>query len=93
MLGVAAALAFSSVAQAQAPAPAAAYSSNSTVGDLLDNPATKAVLVQMIPDVVSNPMIDQARGFPLAGLAQFVPTLTPEFLAKIDAALAKVPKA
>ena len=78
-------------AQAQTPAPAA-YSSTSTVGVLLDNPATKAVLLAIIPDVVNNPQIDQGRGMQLRELAQYVPTLTPEMFAKIDAELAKLPK-
>ena len=30
---------------------------------------------------------------PLTGIAQYVPTLTPEVYAKIDAELAKIPKA
>ncbi len=91
LLGLAAALAFGPLAQAQAPAPAA-YSSTSTVGVLLDNPAAKAVLMQFIPDVVTNPQIDQGRGMQLRELAQYVPALTPEMFAKIDAELAKLPK-
>ncbi len=59
---------------------------------LLDNPATKAVLLAIIPDVVNNPQIDQGRDMPLLAIAQYVPTLTPEVYARIDAALAKVPR-
>ena len=97
LLGLAAALTFGSLspAQAQAPAPAAAlaYSSASKIGVLLDNPAAKAVLMQFIPEVVTNPQIDQGRDMPLTGIAQYVPQLTPEMFAKIDAELAKLPKA
>jgi hypothetical protein len=97
LLGLAAALTLGSVAQAQAPAPAAAaapaYSSATKIGILLDNPATKAVLMQFIPDVVNNPQIEQGRDLQLLEIAQYVPELTPAMYAKIDAALAKVPKA
>jgi para-nitrobenzyl esterase len=88
-LGLAAALALASVATVAA-AQAAAYSVKSTVGELLDNPETKAVLNKYIPEVVSDARIDQGRGFPLEGITQYVPTLTPEMLARIDADLAKV---
>ena len=96
-LGLVAALAFTAVAQAQtAPAPAAAaapyYSSKTTIGELLDNPATKAVLMKYIPQVVTNPQIDQGRPYPLAGITEYVPELTPEMLAKIDKDLAPIPK-
>ncbi len=96
-LGLAAALVFGAAAVAQTPpaAPAAAaatgYSVKSTVGDLLDNPATKAVLEKYVPEVVSNPQIEQGRPFPLEGIAPYAPTLTPEMLAKIDADLKAVP--
>ena len=92
-VGLATALCLGSVGAAAAqgapaaPAAAAKFSVESTIGDLLDNAAAKAVLVKHIPEVVANPMIDQGRGFPLSGIAQFVPELTPEMLAKIDADL------
>ncbi len=102
VLGVIAALACSAAASAQTPpaapmakpaaaAPAAAFSVKSTVGDLLDNPDTKAVLLKHVPEVVNNPQIEQGRPFPLEGIAPYAPQLTPEMLAKIDADLAKVP--
>ncbi len=95
-IGLIAALALGAAAQVQAqPAPAAAetvYSSKTTtIGVLLDNPDTKAVLVKYIPEVVSNPQIDQGRDFTLEQIVQYAPELTPEMLAKIDADLAKVP--
>jgi hypothetical protein len=73
-------------------AAAPAYSSQSLIGELLDNAETKAVLNKYIPQVVSNPMIDQGRSFPLVGITQFVPELTPAMLSTIDADLAKVQK-
>lgn len=99
LLSLAAALTLGSFALAQAPAPApaaaaaaVAYSSNSTVGELLDNPAAKAVLATIIPDVVSHPQINEARSMPLQELAQYAPQLTSEVFARIDAELAKIPK-
>ena len=71
---------------------AAVYSSTTTpLGDLLDNPAAKAVLVKWIPDVVNDPRIDQGRAYTLADIVQYVPQLTPQMLANIDADLAKIP--
>lgn len=97
LLGLAAALALGSVAQAQAPAPAApastaAYSSASKVGELIDNPATKAALLKLIPGVVNHPQINDARDMALRDLAQYAPELTPAVFAQVDAELAKIPK-
>ena len=96
-LGLVAALALGAAAVAQTPpaapaaAPATGYSVKSTVGDLLDNPATKAVLEKYVPEVVSNPQIEQGRPFPLEGIAPYAPSLTPEMLAKIDTDLKAIP--
>lgn len=90
------ALALTPVAQA-APAAtataAAAYStSTSTIGDLLDNPATKAILVKHVPDLVSNAQIEMARGMTLKQIQSYSSdSVTDEVLAKIDADLAKIP--
>jgi para-nitrobenzyl esterase len=101
LVALAAALALattSTAALAQtAPAPATAaaghYASASTpLGTLLDDPAAKAVLVKYIPDTVSNPQIDMARGMTLKDMQQYAPdTLTDATLAKIDADLANLP--
>jgi hypothetical protein len=94
MLAVVALLAFSLPAIAQT-APAAGPKSfsvaNSTIGDLLDNPAAKAVFAKYLPDVVSNPDIDQGRGMTLPEIVQYVPDLTPDKLAAIDADLKAIP--
>jgi hypothetical protein len=98
LLGFAAALALGSVAQAQAPAApaapaaAAAYSSASKVGDLIDNPAVKAALLKIIPEVINHPQLPDARDMALRDLAQYAPELTPAVFAQIDAELAKIPK-
>jgi len=89
--GVIATLAVASSAAAQSAATPY-YSSKTTIGELLDNPATKAVLVKDVPDMVANPQIDQGRPYPLNAVTAYVPELTPEMLAKIDADLAPIPK-
>src|SRR6266702_6116886 len=67
---------------------------DSTVGELLDNPAAKAVLQSEIPVIANSPKIDQARDISLVQMARYAPTvLTREKLAEINAALAKAPGA
>jgi para-nitrobenzyl esterase len=75
------------------PAAAGAYSTQTTpIGDLLDDPAAKAVLAQNVPDVVKNDQVDMARGMTLRDIQQYAPdVLTDAVLAKLDADLAKVP--
>jgi hypothetical protein len=62
---------------------------SSSYGALLDNPITKAVLVKLAAEVVNNPQSQMGRDLAFKDLAQFEPTLTPEKLKEIDAALAK----
>jgi para-nitrobenzyl esterase len=87
-------------ANAQAAAGAASTSAakpyytvdDSTIGDLLDNPATKAVIQKDIPGMADNPQIDMARGMTLRAIQHYSPdTLTDEVLAKVDADFAKIP--
>lgn len=101
LLGLTAALAFGSLAQAQAPAPAAApaataapaaYSSDTKIGELIDNPAVKAELLKLIPAVINHPQLNDARDMTLRDLAQYAPELTPAVFAQVDAELAKIPK-
>ena len=78
---------------AVAPAPAAPASKYSTsetpIGELLDNPKTRAVLDQNIPGFTSAPQIDMARAMTLKGIQPYATdTLTDEVLAKVDAAFA-----
>ena len=76
---------------APAPAPKTFSVQTSTIGDLLDNPAAKAVFAKYLPDVVSNPQIDEGRAMTLADIVQYVPDLTPDKLAAIDADLKALP--
>ena len=72
-------------------APAAYSSGATTIGDLLDNPETRAVLVKHLPGFADNPQIDMARGMTLKQIQNFAAdTITDEVLAKVDADLAKI---
>ena len=67
------------------------YSTQSKLGDLLDNPATKAVLEQHMPGIADHPQIAMGRGFPLAVVANFSGgAITPAMLEAVDADLAKL---
>ena len=78
-------------AQTAPAAPRTFSVQTSTIGELLDNPAAKAVFAKYLPDVVSNPQIDQGRDLTLPEIVQYVPDLTPEKLAAIDADLKALP--
>jgi hypothetical protein len=79
---------------AAAPAASATekLSTRSLVGDILDNPKAKAVLVKHVPEIGKDDQIEQARGMALRDLQQYAPdTFTDETLKKIDADLAALP--
>lgn len=73
--------------------PAPAYSTSDTpIGELLDNPATLAILDEYLPGFSKAEQIDSARGMTLKAVQPYAEdTVTDEKLAKIDAALAKLP--
>lgn len=74
-------------------APAPAYSTaTTTIGDLIDNAETKAVLDKAMPGMSDNPQIGMARSMTLKQVQGFAPDqFTDAKLAEIDAELAKVP--
>ncbi len=78
---------------ASVSAPAAALSTSTTsIGTLLDNPTTKAIVTKYLPELVSNPQIEMARGMTLKQIQSYSSdTVTDEVLEKIDAELAKLP--
>jgi para-nitrobenzyl esterase len=93
---VAVAIVFSAgPAHAADPATATkpAYSTaDSTIGELIDNPATKAIFDKYLPGVSSNEQFDMAKAMTLRQVQAYAPDqFTDETLAKIDADLAKVP--
>jgi hypothetical protein len=63
---------------------------DSTMGELVGNPKAKDVLNKYIPEIVSNPQMEQAKGMSLRSLQQFAPNITDDLLKKIDADLAKI---
>ena len=89
------------LAQDAAPAPAApaastaapAYSvATTTIGDLLDKPALKAIFEKYLPDVVHNDQIEQGRDLTLPEIVQYAPdVVTPDKLAAIDTELKALP--
>ena len=62
------------------------------IGELLDNPAARAVLERHVPAFLKNPQLDMARGTTLYGLQTYLPDqFTDALLATIDRDLAAVP--
>lgn len=80
------------VATAQTAPAKPAYSSETTMGELMGNPATKAVLEKNIPALVGQDT-SQGAAMSLKAIQQYIPDLTDAKLAQIDAELAKIPAA
>lgn len=80
------------VAEEAAPAAAAAhYTTNTTtLGELLDNSATRTVVENHLPGISTHPQLDLARGLTLKALQAYSAEITDEKLAAIDADLASV---
>lgn len=76
-----------------APAAAAAYTTAATdIGTLLDDPATKAVLVKHLPELATSEQIDMVRSMTLRDVQGLAPDkVTDKALTDIDADLAKLP--
>jgi para-nitrobenzyl esterase len=70
-----------------AAAPAAALSTaTTTIGDIIDNSAAKAIVEKYLPGFSTHPQIDMARSFTLKAVQSFRPDMiSDEALAKIDA--------
>jgi hypothetical protein len=80
--------------QPTSPAAATPYYTidDSTIGDLLDNPATKAILAKHLAEVVNGEGIERARGMTLPAIKPFSQgKITDEQLGAIDKELASVP--
>lgn len=79
--------------EAPAAAAPALSTTDTTIGDLLDNPPAKAVLAKHIPAMIENSQIDMARSMTLKQIQGFAgDALTDEVLAKIDVDLAALSK-
>ena len=62
-----------------------------TVGDILDNPAATAVVKNHLPELVANEQINMARGMTLKAIQQYsADTVTDQKLIQIDADFAKL---
>ena len=74
-------------------APAPKYSiQTSTLGQLLDNPATKAIFEKDFPEVAHHPQLSEGLGLTLPEVVQYLPdVVTPEKLAAMDAELKTIP--
>jgi len=71
-----------------APAASAFSVETTDIGTLLDNPATKAILIKHIPEMAGNPQIEMARPMTLKQVQGFAPdAFSDELLGKIDADL------
>lgn len=94
---VAAALAATALTAAPALAADAAakpaYSTAETsIGDLVANPETKAIFDKYLPGVSGNDQFEMAKAMTLRQVQSYAPDqFTDEALAKIDADLAKLP--
>jgi hypothetical protein len=65
-----------------------AFSIQSSLGDLLDNEQTKAILEKHMPGISSHPQIAMGRGFPLSVVANFSGgMITEDMLKAVDADL------
>lgn len=83
---------FATPAPVSAAAPVKISTSDTSLGDLLDNPAAKAVLQKHIPDMISNPQIEMGRSMTLRQLQSYAgDVLTDEKLNQIDGELGKLP--
>jgi hypothetical protein len=86
-------------ALAQAPAapaataPAPKYSVQTTsLGELADNPQTRALLEKYFPEVPHHPQFNEGLGLTLPDVVQYLPdVVTPPKLAAMDAELKAVP--
>jgi hypothetical protein len=62
-----------------------------TIGDILDNPAAKAVVAKHLPEMMANDQVQMARGMSLKAVQQYsADTVTDKVLADIDADFAKL---
>lgn len=69
------------------PSSVAYSTAATTIGELLDSDATRAILEAEIPEVVKNPRIEKARRYTFDLILHHIPELTMQDLARIDAKL------
>jgi hypothetical protein len=85
-------------ALAQAPTAPAATAAKfsvqiSTLGQLLADPAAKAILAKDFPEIVNHPQLDQGLDLTLPEVVQYLPdVVTPEKMAAMDVELKALPQ-
>jgi len=68
-----------------------AFSTDSTMGEILNDEKGKAILEKHMPGVSNDPRTAMGRGMTLKQLAHFIPgQITPAVLQAIDADLKKI---
>ena len=86
------AIAIAQSTEAASPAAGHYTTADTPLGDILDDPAARAVLDMYAPQVSHGAQIDMARGMTLQSLQQYAPdALSDQVLAKMDAEFAKLP--
>jgi para-nitrobenzyl esterase len=77
---------------AEAPAAPFYSTSKTTIGALIDNPATKAIFAKYLPEVLADERLPQALGMTLKDAQPYAPEMiTDEKLAKMDEELKTIP--
>jgi para-nitrobenzyl esterase len=77
---------------AQAPAAAPYSVTTTSIGEILDHPALKAIFVKYLPDIANSDRINEGRALTIQDLVQYVPDqVTPDKLAAIDMELKALP--
>ena len=73
-------------------AQAAKFKTDETpIGDILDNPAAKAVVSKYLPDMMANDQVQMARGMTLKAVQQYsADTVTDKVLTEIDSDFVKL---
>jgi hypothetical protein len=68
-----------------------AFSTDSTLGEILDDEKGKAVLEKYMPGVSKDPRVAMGRGMTLKQIATFLPAqITPALLQAVDEDLKKI---
>jgi Protein of unknown function (DUF1593) len=83
--------AYTDEAAPPAGAPSVLSTANSSLGELLDNPAARAVLARHIPELVRGGEVEQARSMTLRVLQFYMPGLNETKLDAIDTDLQAIP--
>lgn len=81
----------SATASAATPAPAARFTLDTPLGELMANPAAKAVVDGVLPGMEQHPSYEMAKSFGLRQIAGYANgAITEEHLAKIETGLTAI---